>query len=103
MNIIPLIEASTAAETSADVSVGDGESKTFQAAGLATEVVDIQVKIADDLYVSIADAQLTANNIAQRMLGPAVYRVSKASGTESITVSCTAQQLSASPRSIKHV
>ncbi len=83
--ITVLIPATTAAATSdIVVYVGPNDAITFQQNGLGgVEVVDIQIKIEEGVWTTIPAAALTINNVSQRMVGPAFYRVDKG-----VTASC---------------
>ena len=102
MNVFTVIEPTTDPATSKDIEVGDGESKTFQVANIGTDVVSIQIKVDDENYTTIADAELSQTNVAQRMLGPAIYRISKGATTAEPIVSCTGKSRREVPRTIQN-
>lgn len=87
-----LMRASTNPLTTREVPVQDGQSVTFSAVNLGSDVISIDVLAYTEpgqtkQYGSIAE--LSTDNAAQRVVGPAIYRLSKAATTAQPIASVT--------------
>ena len=92
LNTEVLMRGGTGPLTTRKVEVRDGQSVTFSAVNLGSDVIGIEVLAYSepgqpDQYGEIAE--LSSSNAAQRVVGPAVYRLSKGTTTAEPIASVT--------------